>query len=121
VDGPVLGQWDPMRIEQVMLNLLSNAAKFGAGKPIAVRIARLESHVRLSVTDHGIGVEPSLQARIFDPFERAVSAKHYGGLGLGLYICRRIVEAHGGSIRVESRPDSGATFVVELPLGVFAN
>jgi predicted ATPase/signal transduction histidine kinase len=119
-EAPVQGHWDPMRIEQVVLNLLSNAAKFGAGKPIAVRVAAIESRARLSITDHGIGIEPSLQARIFDPFERAVSAKHYGGLGLGLYICRRIVEAHGGSIRVASRPGCGATFVVDLPLGISA-
>jgi signal transduction histidine kinase len=113
---PVQGTWDSNRVEQVVTNLLANAMKFGAGKPIDVALARIGDRAQLSVHDRGIGIEPERQARIFERFERAVSASHYGGLGLGLYICRRIVEAHGGSIRVESQPGAGATFVVELPL-----
>jgi signal transduction histidine kinase len=68
------------------------------------------------VRDHGIGIELAQQQAIFERFQRAVSERHYGGLGLGLYICRRIIEAHGGSIRVDSQPGAGATFTVELPL-----
>jgi signal transduction histidine kinase len=68
------------------------------------------------VRDHGIGIDPADQRQIFERFERAVSSRNYGGLGLGLYIVKRIVEAHGGSIRVESTPGEGAAFHVELPV-----
>ncbi|MBZ4418354.1 ATP-binding sensor histidine kinase [Myxococcus sp. RHSTA-1-4] len=111
----VMGRWDRSRIDQVLTNLLSNALKFGGGKPIEIDITQDNGTARLAVTDRGIGIDSSRQARIFERFERAVSVRHYGGLGLGLYICRRIVEAHGGSIRVESHPAQGATFTVELP------
>jgi signal transduction histidine kinase len=114
--GPVVGSWDPSRLEQVVTNLLSNAIKFGAGKPIEIRIEQGEGIARLIVKDSGIGMDPAVTARIFEPFERAVSARHYGGLGLGLFISRSIVEAHGGSIGVESQPGAGAIFTVELPL-----
>jgi signal transduction histidine kinase len=114
--APVTGRWDPLRLDQVVLNLVANAAKFGARKPIEIEVARAGDQARLSVTDHGIGVDPSQQERIFERFERGVSSRHYGGLGLGLYICRRIVESHGGSIAVDSRPGQGATFTVTLPL-----
>jgi signal transduction histidine kinase len=114
--GPVQGCWDPMRLDQVLLNLLANAAKFGARKPIALRVSKVEDRARITVSDHGIGVDPSQHARIFERFERSVSSHHYGGLGLGLYICKRIVESHGGVITVDSRPGHGATFLVELPL-----
>lgn len=113
--GRVTGAWDPMRLDQVVLNLVANAAKFGARKPIEIEVEGGEEKARLSVTDHGIGVDPSQQERIFSRFERGVSSHHYAGLGLGLYICRRIVESHGGTISVESQPGQGATFVVELP------
>lgn len=96
-------------------NLLSNAVKFGAGKPIEISIEQAQGRARLEVKDHGIGIAPERRERIFERFERAVSARHYGGLGLGLDICRRIVEAHGGSIRVESELGHGAKFTVELP------
>jgi predicted ATPase/signal transduction histidine kinase len=112
----VRGRWDRGRLEQVVTNLLSNAVKFGEGKPIEVSLGQEGGLARLVVKDAGIGISPQLQARIFDRFQRAVSSEHYGGLGLGLYISRRIVEAHGGSIRVESRPDAGSTFTVELPV-----
>jgi signal transduction histidine kinase len=113
--GPVIGIWDRSRLDQVVTNLLSNAMKFGQGKPIAISVGAADGIARMTVTDAGIGVDPALQARIFDRLQRGVSANNYGGLGLGLYISRRIVEAHGGSIRVESRPGAGATFTVELP------
>ena len=112
---PVRGNWDRVRIAQIVLNLLANAAKFGAGQPIELRVEQVGPLARLSVTDHGPGIELPVQGRIFDRFVRGVSAQHYGGLGLGLYICRRIAEAHHGSIRVESQPEHGATFVVDLP------
>jgi predicted ATPase/signal transduction histidine kinase len=114
--SPVLGRWDPLRLEQVVVNLLSNAAKFGAGKPIHLRIDRDGDTAVLSVKDHGIGIEKAVGPRIFSRFARAASADHYGGLGLGLYISRQLVQAHGGTIDVQSEPGAGATFVVTLPL-----
>lgn len=71
---------------------------------------------RLRVKDRGIGIDPEAHARIFQKFERAVSERNYGGMGLGLYVTRTLVEALGGTIQVDSQPGEGATFVVELPL-----
>jgi signal transduction histidine kinase len=116
VDRPIVGRWDPQRVDQILVNLLSNAAKFGKERPIEVCLEEIEGRARLSVTDHGIGIDLRQQAHIFNRFARGVSALHYGGLGLGLYICRRIVDAHGGVIGVRSEPGHGATFTVELPL-----
>jgi signal transduction histidine kinase len=113
---PVMGRWDPLRIEQVIANLLSNACKYGAGKPIRVEVGMAGPRARLSVRDHGIGIAPADRERIFERFERAASARHYGGLGLGLYITRQVVEAHGGTIWVASHAGAGSTFSVELPL-----
>jgi predicted ATPase/signal transduction histidine kinase/tRNA A-37 threonylcarbamoyl transferase component Bud32 len=113
--GPVAGVWDPSRLEQVITNLLSNALKFGPGRPIEVRVSTAGDSAKLSVRDHGLGIEPDRQAGIFNRFERAVPTAQYGGLGLGLYIARRIVQAHGGDLRVESQPGRGATFTLTLP------
>jgi signal transduction histidine kinase len=115
-DGtPVLGRWDRSRLDQVIANLLANAFKFGPGQPVEITVARGEGSARLVVRDNGIGVDPCEQGFIFDRFKRAAGSRHYGGLGLGLYICRAIVQAHGGSITVHSAPAAGATFTVELP------
>jgi signal transduction histidine kinase len=111
----VVGRWDPSRLDQVVTNLLSNAAKFGAGKPIEIRIERLGGAARLAVIDHGIGIDPTRRAYVFDRFERAVPSSRYGGLGLGLYIARSIVVAHGGTITVDSELGTGSTFTVTLP------
>jgi PAS domain S-box-containing protein len=115
-DASVVGSWDRLRVEQVVTNLLSNALKYGAGAPVELTVERAGASARVSVADHGIGIAPEDVARIFGKFERAVSARHYGGLGLGLFIARQIVEAHSGSIHVESTPGKGSTFTVELPL-----
>jgi signal transduction histidine kinase len=112
---PASGQWDRMRLEQVVTNLLSNAIKYGPGKPVDVTVESNATTVRLTVADHGIGIAPESVARIFERFERAVSPRHFGGLGLGLYITRQIAEAHGGSIQVESHVGEGSRFTVELP------
>ncbi|HEX3764422.1 MAG TPA: ATP-binding sensor histidine kinase [Kofleriaceae bacterium] len=109
------GLWDRSLLDQVVSNLLSNAIKFGAGKPIELRTGEHAGTAWLSVTDHGIGIDPESQSQVFDRFARAVSARHYGGLGLGLYISRKLVEAHHGTIRVESEPGRGSTFTVTLP------
>jgi PAS domain S-box-containing protein len=113
--APVVGAWDRARLEQVVTNLLSNAGKYGRGQPIAVTLTGTGDRARLVVRDQGIGIAPEHLGRIFERFERAVSAHNYGGLGLGLYIVRQIVEAHGGTIAVTSTPGAGSTFVVDLP------
>ncbi|HTN53507.1 MAG TPA: ATP-binding protein [Anaeromyxobacter sp.] len=113
---PARGWWDRLRISQVATNLLSNAVKYGAGKPVEVTYGTRDGRAWLVVRDHGIGIDPLDQRHIFERFERAVSSRNYGGLGLGLYIVKRIVEAHGGAIRVESAAGAGAAFRVELPL-----
>ena len=115
VSEVVVVSCDRLRIDQVVTNLLTNALKYGGGKPIEISIARDAEGVRLVVRDHGIGIGAEHQARIFNRFERAVSVRHYGGFGLGLWIVRQVVEAHGGSIAVESKPDEGSTFTVSLP------
>ncbi|HWL86882.1 MAG TPA: ATP-binding protein, partial [Polyangiaceae bacterium] len=111
----VVGRWDPTRIEQITSNLLSNAIKYGQGKPILVEVTSENAHARLRIHDQGIGIAPEQQQRIFDRFERAVSVRHYGGFGLGLWIVRQIVEASGGQVTVESQVGQGSTFTVELP------
>jgi NO-binding membrane sensor protein with MHYT domain/signal transduction histidine kinase len=111
------GLWDRTRLEQVVTNLVTNAARYGHGKPIDITVAADEQAVRLVVRDHGIGIAPEDQHRIFERFERAAS-RNFGGLGLGLYIARQIVEAHGGRIQVSSELGVGSSFTVELPLGV---
>ncbi|RKH67037.1 response regulator [Corallococcus aberystwythensis] len=114
--GPVLGRVDRARVEQVMENLLSNALKYGPGKPVEVHVEAEGRRVRLSVVDQGMGVRPEDQERIWERFERAVSVRNFGGLGLGLWITRQVVEAHGGSVGVRETPGGGATFSVSLPL-----
>jgi signal transduction histidine kinase len=116
-DGAVLGQWNRLRLEEVVANLLSNAVKFGSGKPIHVSVEKVDGTVRLRVQDHGIGIPPDRLSKIFERFERAVPSRQYGGLGLGLYIVQAIVGAMGGKVRAESVIGAGATFVVELPCG----
>jgi len=117
VPSDVAVKWDRLRIEQVLTNLLSNAMKFGAGSPIEVRVEVTDDHVEITVRDYGIGISEEDQARIFGRFERAVSTRNFGGLGLGLFISAQIVRAHQGSLRVESEPGSGACFIVRLPRG----
>jgi len=113
--GPVSGQWDRLRLEQVLTNLLSNSLKYGPGKPIHIRVEQEENRARLVVRDEGIGIQPEAMGRIFNRFERAVSERHYGGLGLGLYVTRQIISAMSGTVSAQSTPDQGATFTVELP------
>jgi signal transduction histidine kinase len=113
----VVGVWDRGRVEQVVLNLLFNALKYGAGKPVRVEVTVDGEVARLSVKDQGLGLREEDRARIFERFERAISANEASGLGLGLYITREIVQAHGGAITVESQLGAGSTFTVTLPLG----
>lgn len=117
LEAGVAGIWDRYRLEQVLLNLLSNAIKYAPGGTITVRVQKTDRHACLSVQDSGIGIERENFERIFERFERAISAYEVSGLGLGLFISKRIVEAHQGSIRVESELGRGSTFSVRLPLG----
>jgi two-component system, LuxR family, sensor kinase FixL len=115
IDIPTLhGMWDRLRLAQVFTNLLSNAIKYGGGRSVEILGSGNESSVEIKVRDHGIGIERGDADRIFEKFERAVPA-NYGGLGLGLYTSRQLVEAHGGTIRVESTLGEGSTFTVVLP------
>ena len=98
------------------MNLLSNALKYGNRAPVEVAVASDGVTATLVVRDHGLGIPPESRARVFERFERAASSRHYGGLGLGLYIVRQIVEAHGGTIALDSEVNVGSTFTVELPV-----
>ena len=114
--GPARGRWDRLRVEQIITNLLSNAFKYGRGAPVHVKLEQSASVAWVTVHDHGIGIAPQDLSRIFERFERAVTTRQYGGLGIGLYVARQIVEAHGGSIHVESQPGVGSAFTIELPV-----
>jgi signal transduction histidine kinase len=112
----IVGVWDRLRMEQVISNLLSNAIKYGSGKPVEIDLTTRDGQALVHVIDHGIGIEPQHQQKIFQRFERAGATHAYAGLGLGLWIARQIVDASGGSISVASEPGRGSTFTVALPL-----
>jgi signal transduction histidine kinase len=109
------GIWDRSRLDQVVTNLLSNAIKFGLGRGIEIELSSTPSLARLAIRDHGIGIPTDRHDAVFRAFERAVSARNYGGLGLGLYIVHEIVSGLGGTIRLESEPGTGTTVSIELP------
>jgi len=115
-DEPVVGRWDRMRLEQVVTQLVDNAAKFGASSPIDVTLSRSDGDARLAVHDHGMGIPAEDIPRVFGRFERGVPVNHYGGFGLGLWITSTIVDAFGGRIAVRSEAGKGTTFIVDLPL-----
>jgi signal transduction histidine kinase len=116
VEDGIVGEWDRQRVEQVVTGLVGNAVKFGQGQPIEVTVERRNGVAQLRVIDHGMGIQPEDRERIFQRFERAVSVRHFGGFGLGLWITRQVVEAMGGTIDVASEPGQGTIFTVELPL-----
>lgn len=111
----VTGRWDRERLAQITTNLLSNALRYGRGRPVEVSVEDRATEARLLVRDHGIGVAPEHLNRIFERFTRANPGKRYDGLGLGLYIVRQILLVLGGRISVESEPGKGSLFIVELP------
>jgi PAS domain S-box-containing protein len=113
---PVNGFWDRLRIEQIFQNLIANALRYAPNAPVEVSVEAHVGFATVVVRDHGPGVTAEDRDRIFGPYERAVSSRHYGGLGLGLYIAQQNVTSHGGTLRVTSELRDGAEFVVELPL-----
>jgi signal transduction histidine kinase len=114
-DPSVAGEWDPFRIDQVASNLVANAIRYGEGTPIHVSVRGTDDEARLIVKDEGIGIAGDQKERIFERFERAVSSSNYGGLGLGLWIAKQVVDAHDGGIGVDSELGRGSTFTVTLP------
>jgi signal transduction histidine kinase len=117
-DREVRGLWDGERLEQVFENLLLNAVKYSPdGGEIVVRIEKRDRQVRVAISDPGVGIAPEALSRLFSRFYRAATVRgsDIQGVGLGLYICRSLVEAHGGTIEVESAPGHGSTFRVILP------
>jgi PAS domain S-box-containing protein len=114
--APVVGRWDRRSLEAAVGHVVANAVKFGAGRPIEISVLQAGGRAVLTVRDHGIGISREDQGRIFERFERAVSERHFGGFGVGLWVAREAVEANGGTIRVASREGDGAEFTLELPL-----
>ncbi len=115
IEDGVTGWWDRVALDQILYNLVHNALKYGAGKPIRVELVTLGGRAVVSVADQGIGISPGDRERIFSRFERAVTQRTHGGFGVGLWITRGLVDALGGTIRVESEPGAGSIFTVELP------
>jgi PAS domain S-box-containing protein len=115
--APVVGKWDPIRIDEVLTNLCSNAVKYGGDEPVEVHIGEDDgtSRARIEVVDHGMGIDDAMLSKIFNPFERAASTQHIQGRGLGLHVVRSIVEGHRGTIDVKSECGHGSRFIVELP------
>lgn len=112
------GLFDRERLEQVMTNLLTNALKYGRGLPVVIRTSKDDKKSTVSVVDQGTGISPENYEKVFRKFERAVTPSEVSGLGIGLYIAREIVEAHGGKIWVESAVGTGSTFFYTLPLTI---
>jgi len=120
--GATLGWWDRSRLDQMVTNLVGNAVKYGLGAPITVTAsAGASGHVRLTVRDEGPGIPFEHQNRIFEQYERATESESLPGMGLGLWLVRRIVTAHGGAVNVDSVPGEGSTFSVLLPVGTMAS
>ncbi len=115
IEDGIVGVLDRLAVEQVVENLLSNALKFGAGKPVTLRLRSNEGSVRLEVQDWGIGLSADQQARLFGRFEQVIAQHRGTGFGVGLWLANRLVTAMGGRIAVSSRVDEGSTFTVTLP------
>ncbi len=115
-ESNAVGRWDALRMTQAITNIISNAIKYGAGKPINIQVSVAKDVASIKVRDQGIGIASADQKRIFSRFERAISHHHISGFGLGLYITRHIVHTHGGRIYLESELEKGTVVTVELPL-----
>ena len=111
----VVGRWDPVRIEQIVVNLVSNAVKYGAGKPVEVEVRGADGQIEIAVRDHGPGIPPSMREHLFERFFRADAGSGLAGMGLGLFVVRQLVDAMRGSVAVQSEPAQGSEFTVRLP------
>ncbi|WP_051293797.1 hybrid sensor histidine kinase/response regulator [Pseudoduganella violaceinigra] len=111
----VAGCWDEFRLEQVIVNLITNALRYGDSKPVEVRLHADSQNARIEVSDQGPGIPEEVLPKIFEPFERGKMDTVSAGLGLGLYISRQLAEAHGGTLAVRSKPGEGSTFILTLP------
>lgn len=112
----IMGLWDQIRIEQAISNLITNAIKYGEGSPIEVKVEKSHKTARITVLDNGIGIDPKLQKTIFERFQRATKDEKFQGLGVGLFIVKQIVDAHGGKVAVKSKLGKGSQFIIELPI-----
>lgn len=114
--GPIIGSWDEIRIEQAASNLLTNALKFGKGKPVYIKVKKDGDKALLSVKDNGIGISEDQKAHIFDLFHTTAKKSGKKGLGVGLYIAQKIAQSHSGYIEVKSEVGKGTEFIMVLPL-----
>jgi len=111
-----VGRWDPLALEQITDNLLSNALKFGAGRPVHVSLRSDGQTASLTVRDQGVGIAEEDRLRIFQRFEQAVTRREHGGFGVGLWLVNQLAKAMDGSIEIESAPGEGTSFTVVLPI-----
>jgi signal transduction histidine kinase len=116
IEKDIVGLLDRTAVEEIAENLISNAIKYGSGKPIDVTLQRDDGHLCLQVKDRGVGISAKDQARIFERFERLMTGRATVGFGLGLWVVGQLTESMGGTIVVESNPGNGSTFTVRLPL-----
>lgn len=116
LEADINGYWDAFRIEQIIINLMTNAVRYGKGQPVHVSLKMDGEQACIQVTDQGIGIAEHELKNIFEAFERGGDNEVKAGLGLGLYISRKLAEAHGGEISVTSRKDAGSTFTLRIPL-----
>lgn len=115
-DQKVVGNYDKIRLEQVITNLLSNSIKYGKNKPITLEVKREDNNAVVSIKDRGIGIKKKDLSLIFERFKRGINSKDFKGLGVGLYISRQIIESHDGALTVESKEGKGSTFTLRLPI-----
>lgn len=120
-EGPVNGTWDHLATEQILDNLVSNAIRYGDGKPVRVEVGSDPTAVEVRVIDHGIGVAPEDRERIFQRFERGPTAPRSGGFGIGLWLSSKLVQAQGGTLTLRSEVGNGSTFILRLPRDVTAH
>lgn len=117
-EDPIMGEWDRMRLEQVFTNLFQNAARYAPGSTVDIRVIQEEGRALVTVRDTGPGIPEREHARIFERFTQAEGPRAFaGGFGLGLWLVKQVVEAHGGTVTLTSKPGAGAAFHVSLPLG----
>lgn len=114
-DASVTGKWDRLALERVVAQMLSNAMKYGMGRPIEIGIKNLGDDAELTVRDHGIGIPVEHRDELFERFARFAPINHFGGMGVGLWLVRRVVAAHGGTVSASDAAGGGTCFTLRLP------